>query len=439
MVNTALYTDQYELTALGAALQSGVASRKAVFEVFARSLPSGRRYGIFCGFGRVVDALRDFAFDAETIDFLARSGVAGPDLAAYLTDWRFTGSIHAYREGETYFAYSPVVRVEAPFAEACIIETLLLSILNHDTAIASAASRMVSAARGRPLVEMGTRRTHEEAALAAARAAYIAGFVGTSNLAAGKRYGIPTIGTAMHAFTLAHESELDAFRAQIATLGVGTTLLVDTYDIDQGIRNAVSAATGAGAAGPGAIRIDSGDLCVEAKKARLLLDSLGATKTKVTVTSDLDEFAIDALATSPVDSYGVGTKLVSGSGAPTAGFVYKLVAITDGAGELRPVAKRSAFKESVGGRKFPYRVLRDQVAVAERFSLSEAIPGNARPLHHTVMLEGEVTAATPLGCISDHRARALAELPPGALSVAPGEPVFTATLAEDDTCVTVAA
>ena len=243
--------------------------------------------------------------------------------------------------------------VESTFAEGVVLETLVLSILNHDTAIASAASRMTSAAGDRPCIEMGSRRTHEEAAVAAARAADIAGFATTSNLEAGRRYGVPTAGTAAHAFTLVHDYEREAFEAQVASLGPGTTLLVDTYDVPEGVRTAVAVA----GTSLGAVRLDSGDLLVQAREVRALLDALGATATRIIVTSDLDEYAIAALAAAPVDAYGVGTQLVTGSGAPTASMVYKLVARSDDDGVMRPVEKRSASKTSVGGRKWALRRL----------------------------------------------------------------------------------
>ena len=231
--STALLTDQYELTMLRAALRSGVAQRRAVFEVFARHLPHGRRYGVVAGAGRLLDALARFRFGPEQLGFLADAGVADEETLRYLEAYAFSGDIWGYAEGDCYFPGSPILVVEAPFAEAVVLETLVLSILNHDCAIASAASRMVTAAGDRPLIEMGSRRTHELAAVASARAAYIAGFDFTSNLRAGHDYGVPTSGTAAHAFTLAHDTERDAFRAQIDALGPGTTLLVDTYDVEQ--------------------------------------------------------------------------------------------------------------------------------------------------------------------------------------------------------------
>jgi nicotinate phosphoribosyltransferase len=344
--STGLLTDRYELTMLAAALADGTARRDCTFEVFARKLPDGRRYGVVAGTARLLEALTRFRFTDAELTSLAESGAVDRDTLDWLAGYRFGGDVYGYPEGELYFPGSPVLTVTGTFAEAVVLETLALSVLNHDCAIASAAARMVSAAAGRPLIEMGSRRTHEEAAVAAARAAYLAGFASTSNLEAGRRYGIPTSGTAAHAFMLLHDDEQQAFASQIAHSGTKTTLLVDTYDITRGIERAVAAA------GPelDAIRIDSGDLGELARQAREQLDSLGATGTRVVLSGDLDEYAIAALRAEPVDAYGVGTSLVTGSGAPTAGMVYKLVEV-DG----RPVAKRSSAKESKGGRKSAVR------------------------------------------------------------------------------------
>ncbi len=319
---TGLLTDQYELTMVQAARRSGTAARRAVFEVFARRLPEGRRYGVVAGTGRLLEAIEHFRFDEDALSFLADAGIVDEETRAWLADYRFSGDIDGYAEGECYVPGSPLLVVDAPFADAVVLETLVLSVLNHDSAIAAASSRMICAAGDRPCIEMGSRRTHEISAVAAARAAYIAGFASTSNLEAGRRYAIPTTGTAAHAFTLVHDSEEDAFRAQVTSLGPGTTLLVDTYDVAAGVQTAVAVA------GPelGAVRLDSGDLIELARQVRDQLDSLGATDTRIVVTSDLDEYAIAALAAAPVDGYGVGTSLVTGSGAPTAGLVYKLVA-----------------------------------------------------------------------------------------------------------------
>jgi len=267
--STALLTDHYELTMLAAALRSGLADRRSTFELFARRLPRGRRYGVAVGVGRLVAAITAFRFDAAQIEFLRRTGVVDEPTAAWLGRYRFGGSVDAYAEGEVFFPYSPVVTIDGTFGESVVLETVALSILNHDSAVGAAAARMRSAAGTRSLVEMGTRRTGELTAPAAARAAWICGFDGTSNLEAGRRYGVPTMGTAAHAFSLGHlafhpddpgAAERAAFAAQLAALGPSTTLLVDTFDIASGVANAVEAARAAGLHGPGAIRIDSGDL-----------------------------------------------------------------------------------------------------------------------------------------------------------------------------------
>lgn len=430
MTAPGLLTDRYELTMLSSFLAAGSAGRRAVFEVFARRLPSGRRYAVFAGLGRLLDHIERFRFDAGEIAWLRDAGAITEQCAHYLADFRFTGDVDAYREGEIWFGGSPLVTVQGPLGECIVLETLILSVLNHDCAIAAAAARMVTAARGRPLIEMGGRRTHEEAAVAAARAAYLCGFAATSNLAAGRAYAIPTVGTAAHAFTLAHADERTAFANQVAAHGASTTLLVDTYDVAQGIRTAVEVA----GLGLGAIRLDSGDLEVEARAARALLDELGAHRTKITVTSDLDEYVLSALADAPIDSYGVGTRLVTGSGHPTAGLVYKLVAIAAADAPdapLRSVAKKSAGKPSAGGRKTAYRQLDAAgYAVAERIVVDNSgtdrpVPG--RPLQVPVVRGGVVVHRPSLDEVRAHHEAALAELPAQALSVADGPPALVAT------------
>lgn len=376
--STALLTDRYELTMLAAALRDGTASRPSVFELFSRRLSGGRRFGVVAGTGRLLSLLRDFRFGDDELRYLRDEDMVDSDSLAYLEDYRFTGSIRGYREGELYFPGSPILTVEGTFADAVVLETLALSVLNHDSAVATAASRMSIAAGERPLAEMGSRRAAERSAVAAARAAYIAGFRATSNLEAGRSWGIPTMGTAAHSWTLLHDSEEDAFRAQIDSLGTGTTLLVDTYDIRKGVETAIRVA----GTELGGVRIDSGDLPIVAAEVRAQLDELGATGTRITVTSDLDEYAIAALAASPVDAYGVGTSVVTGSGYPTASMVYKLVARQDAQGAWIGVAKASADKASHGGRKAAFRTLADGVAVAETVVVSDGFESLDSPAEH---------------------------------------------------------
>ena len=420
---TALLTDQYELTMLQAAIADGSADRRCTFEVFARRLPDGRRYGVVAGTARVLDAVADFRFDQAALAQL--EPILNQQTLDHLAAWSFDGDIDGYPEGELFFPSSPVLSVTGSFASAVILETVILSILNHDCAIAAAAARMTSAAAGRTLIEMGSRRTHEEAAVAAARSAYLAGFAATSNLEAGYRYGIPTTGTAAHAFTLLHDTEAAAFAAQAEALGKSTTLLVDTYDITKGIATAIEVV------GPelGAVRIDSGDLGVLARSARDQLDALGANKTKVVLSGDLDEYAIAALRAEPVDVYGVGTSLVTGSGAPTAGMVYKMVEV-DG----RPVAKRSENKASNGGAKGALRRHRPTGTATEE--LVYQLDGPAPEAQ-----DGDVALQIPmvrsgvrvdgLPTLADARQRladALISLPWEGLKLSKGDPAIPTTI-----------
>ncbi|WP_010541944.1 nicotinate phosphoribosyltransferase [Dietzia alimentaria] len=423
--STALFTDKYELTMIRAALADGTADRPCVFEVFARRLPAGRRYGVVAGTGRLLDRVADFRFTDEEIEVVADS--LDQRTIDWLRNFRFTGDIDGYREGELFFPGSPVLSIRAGFAEGVILETLVLSVLNHDSAIAAAAARMTSAAGGRPIIEMGSRRTHEEAAVAAARAAYLTGVDYTSNVEATRRHGVPSAGTSAHSFTLLHTGpdgpdEAAAFRSQVATLGVETTLLVDTYDITRGVATAIEVA------GPelGGVRIDSGDLGVMARQVRRQLDSMGAHGTRIVVSGDLDEYAIAALRAEPVDMYGVGTRLVTGSGAPTAGMVYKLVEV-DGI----PVAKRSAQKESLPGAKRSVRLHRPTGTAVEevlfpRNATAPTVPGlEARELLVPLIRGGEAAPDLPtLDESRAHHAAVMVSLPWEGLALSQGDPAI---------------
>jgi nicotinate phosphoribosyltransferase len=463
-MSTALLTDRYELTMIDAAIRSGRHDRECIFEVLARRLPDGRRYGIVGGTGRLLDLISEFRFGDAELEFLRNNNVVAPATLDWLADYSFHGNVTGYREGEAYFPGSPLLVIDGTFAEAVILETLVLSVLNYDSAIASAAARMVSAAGGRPLAEMGSRRTGERSAVAAARAAFIAGFGATSNLEAGRRWGIPTMGTAAHSFTLLHDSEEEAFRAQVDALGPETTLLVDTYDVTAAVDLAVKVA----GTGLGAVRIDSGDLPAQVAAVRAQLDSLGATGTKITVTNDLDEYTIAALGAAPVNSFGVGTSVVTGSGHPAAGMVYKLVARRDDSGEWVSVAKKSVAKATVGGRKSASRALVRGVATEETihvetdarapFSGGDAFGasgaasgasgaasgasgaaargatalgaegGGKRPLMVALMTGGVAdqawTGAAGTLAAREHCAAAVAELPADALRLSRGEPAI---------------
>lgn len=453
----ALRTDRYELTMVDAAMQAGTHDRECVFEAFSRHLPPTRRYGVVAGTGRLLELIDQFRFGDEELAWLRENEVVATATLDWLADYRFSGTIHGYQEGEVYFPGSPILLVDAPFAEGVVLETLVLSVLNYDSAVASAAARMVSAAMGRPLAEMGSRRANEHAAVAAARAAFIAGFSATSNLEAGRHWGVPTMGTAAHAFTLLHDSEEEAFRAQVEALGVGTTLLVDTFDVHAAIDLAIKVA----GTDLGAVRLDSGDLPSLVGEVRRHLDDLGAVNTKITVTNDLDEYAIAALAASPVDSYGVGTSVVTGSGIPASGMVYKLVAHRDGAGEWVSVAKRSEGKISIGGRKHPARRIgANGKAIAEVIRMlgdtpsaasaatAQATAGTAargsvrapqraldvaqgrreRDLLVPLVVDGvpdrRFLGVQGTALAREHRAAAMAELPDAAFRLSRGDPVL---------------
>lgn len=424
---TALLTDHYELTMVDAALADGTGRRPSVFEVFARRLPAGRRFGVVAGLDRVVDAIERFRFGEDELAWLAERGFLSDDTLGFLAEYRFGGEVEAYREGEIFLPGSPVLSVRAPFAEAVVLETVVLSILNHDSAVASAAARMVHAADGRPLLEFGGRRTHESAAVSAARAAYVAGFAATSNLEAGRRHGVPTSGTSAHAFTLLHDSERAAFASQLDAQGAGTTLLVDTFDIPAGLASAIELG------GPDleSVRIDSGNLAAEAAAARRTLDDHGLTGTGIVASGDLDEYRLLELRDAPIDAYGVGTSVVTGSGHATAGFVYKMVARSrsedDAPDALETVAKAGGEKATVGGRKRATRVLAGGTATAERIGpwvADAAPPADGRALQVPVIVAGEVRHRPTLDDIRDHHRRAIAELPAEAFALGPGEPAL---------------
>ncbi len=424
--STALFTDRYELTMIDAAMREGRAERRCVFEVFSRRLHAGRRYGVFAGIGRLIDAIESFRFDDEIVSWLSSEKVVSPEALEYLSTYRFSGDIRGYREGELFFPGSPVLEVEGTFAEAVILETIVLSILNYDCAVATAASRMATAADGKPLIEMGSRRTSEGSGVAAARAAFIAGFAATSNLEAGRTWGIPTRGTSAHSFTLLHDSEEEAFRAQVEAFGTDTTLLIDTFDIPSAVETAIRVA------GPslGAVRIDSGDLPSLVRSVRAQLDTLGATGTKIVVTNDLNENTIASLRGAPVDVFGVGTAVVTGSGAPAAGMVYKLVEHQDAAGNWVAVSKRSPEKQNPAGRKVAHRRLVDGIATEEVVDLGpkDSTDGSGRPLIHDVITNGvirnEYRGVTGVTRARDHHAIALAELPAAGRRLSPGDPAI---------------
>ncbi len=428
----ALYTDHYEFTMLDALVQSKQAYKRSVFEVFARELPLGRPFGVFAGINRLLPHLKSFSFSDDMLRFLEEEKIVSKQTQEFLYSFNFTGDIMSYREGETYFPYSPVITVEGSLGEALLIETLLLSIVNFDSAIATAAARVVEAAKGHFVMEAGSRRIEPEAAVNAARAAYIGGVDVTSNLEAGRRWGIPTAGTASHAFTLSFQSEIDAFEEQAKYLGEDSIFLVDTYDIETGIVNAVKASN----ANLKGIRIDSGDLGIEAKSARSLLDRLGAPQAQIMVSGDLDEYKIRGLSDAPIDAFESGHKLVTGSGAASASFVYKLVAIEENSSmlKMRPVKKRSEGKASEGGKKFAKRVINPNgIATEESIFLEDSVQvhsksAGCRSLQSEVMSSGKIIDLPTLEDSRHHLMNIMSEIPKGIRLRANGEPAIPTVL-----------
>lgn len=377
-LSPSLLTDRYQLTMLAAYARSGHARRRAVFELFVRRLPPSRRYLVACGVGRVVEYLQQIRFSSDELAYLEADPVLGPALRdprvrELFEGLRFQARVTAIPEGRICFPFEPLIQVEGTLAEAQLVETLLLSVVNHDARVASKCARIVEGARGRECFEFGSRRTHEVAAVHAARSAYVAGFAATSNEEAARLYGVPVRGTMAHAYVLTHaadhgeEGEIEAFRSFADAFGGAAVCLVDTFDTLRGVDRAIEA-LGSGLSG---IRLDSGDLASLAAASRRRLDAAGLERARIVLSDDLDEYKIRSLLDQgvPVDAFGVGTMAVSTPDAPSLGAVYKLVALEDDQGRLRAVEKRASGKGSTAGPKQVFRR-----------------PGT---LDHTVALRGE--------------------------------------------------
>jgi nicotinate phosphoribosyltransferase len=407
-----LATDLYQLT-MAAAYHANGRDERASFELFARKLPKGRSYLIVAGLEQALDYLRDLSFSADEIEYLRGLPAfdhVSPEFFDYLRDFRFTGEVWAMPEGTVAFAGEPLLRVTAPLIEAQIVETYLLSTINFQTLIATKAARIVEAAHGRGIVEFGARRAHGfGAAVYAARAAFIGGCVGTSNVETGRMFDLPVYGTAAHSFTMAFDREIDAFRAYFKVFPEGSTLLLDTYDT-------IDAARLATEFGPKlrGVRLDSGDLLELSKQVRAILDEAGMRRTKIFASGDLDEFKIADLiaAGAPIDLFGVGTDLSTSRDAPALGGVYKLVEV-EFDGRVAPKMKLSRDKATYPYRKQVWRATAgdgsfagDVIARADETDLPGA------PLLALVMREGEIFASLhDLREAQERARRQLASLP----------------------------
>ncbi len=410
---TALSTDLYQLTMMAGYFQCGRHLAQATFELFVRRLPRNRSCLLAAGLEQALQYIETLRFTADEVAFIrqqppfARTGGAFFD---YLGAFRFTGEVWAMREGTPFFPNEPILRVTAPLAQAQLLETTLLAIVNFQTSIASKAHRVVHAAAGRPVMEFGARRAHGlDAALFAARAAYLAGVSSTSYVEAGRQFGIPLTGTMAHSWVLAAASERDAFTSYADMFNPHTVLLLDTFDVEAATRAAIDAGMR-----PAGVRIDSGDLLALSRTVRGLLDAAGLTSTRVIASGDLDERKIQDLirADAPIDSYAVGTALVTSDDAPALGGVYKLVEIESN-GVMRPVMKQSAGKSTWPGRKQVWRVVERDTAARDVIGLhTQSPPENAGALLEPVMRNGRrVSPPTSLDDARQHRAEMVSLMP----------------------------
>ncbi|KKK36101.1 nicotinate phosphoribosyltransferase [Mesobacillus campisalis] len=383
-----LHTDLYQINMMETYWRDGFHNRKAVFELFFRKLPFGNGYAVFAGLERIVEVIKQFRFTEDDIEYLRTQCGYQEDFLDYLSNLRFTGSIRSMREGEIVFAGEPLVRVDAPLGEAQLIETVLLNIVNFQTLIATKASRIKHVLGDEVAMEFGSRRAQElDAALWGARAAYIAGFEATSNVRAGKLFGIPVAGTHAHSMVQAYRNEYESFY-KYASTHKDCVFLVDTYDtLKSGVPNAIRVAREFGdKINFSGIRLDSGDLAYLSKEARRLLDEAGFTETKIVASSDLDEYTIMNLKAqgAKIDTWGIGTKLITAFDQPALGAVYKLVSIEGDSGQMEDTIKISSNPEKVTtpGLKKVYRIINSSNGKSEGdyIALEEENPQNEERL-----------------------------------------------------------
>jgi nicotinate phosphoribosyltransferase len=424
-VGSPLFTDLYEFTMLEAYHALGMTG-SAVFSLFVRELPPNRNYLVACGIGDLLAQIESFRFFEDDLAYLNLLGTFSKDFLEWLGSFRFTGDIYAMPEGGPVFAQEPILEVIAPIGEAQLIETLVINQIGFQTLIASKAVRIVEAARGRRIIDFGSRRAHGmDAAVKGARAAYIAGVAGTSNVEAGKLYAIPVAGTVAHSFVQAFSSEMEAFR-KFARHFPDTTLLVDTYDTLAGVEAVIALAEELGAEFRiRAIRLDSGNLLELSLGARQLLDAAGLTHVQILASGALNEDKIGNLvrAGAPIDAFGVGTDLSVSSDAPALDIAYKL---TEYAGLGR--MKLSAGKRSLPGRKQVYRRFEGGIAVGDTVGrFGERCPGH--PLLEAVMKGGHrVGTPAALDDIRARTARMIAELPQALQSLEAASPPYPVEL-----------
>ncbi len=414
--NVALLTDLYELTMAASYFENGM-NGPATFDLSIRELPEQRNFLVVCGLEQALGYLEDLRFEDDSLSYLRSLGLFTDEFLSFLGDLSFTGKIWAVPEGETVFASEPLIRVTAPIIEAQIVESFLMNCITFQTMVASKAARVAVACGDRQFVDYSLRRDHgADAGLKAARASFIAGASATSNVLAGKLYGIPVSGTMAHSYVMAFESEISAFRAYARAFGDRTILLIDTFDVEDGGRNAAIVAKETEARGTRikGVRIDSGDLASLTRSVRKILDEAGLDYMQIVLSGDLDEFHIRRLldAGVPADAFGIGTQLGTSGDAPSLGGAYKLVE-----DERGPRIKLSTGKATTPGRKQIYRFSRG----GESYDLitleDEDVPGG-RPLLEKVMEDGNaVRPSEPLAELRERCKRAISSLPRELLSL----------------------
>jgi nicotinate phosphoribosyltransferase len=412
MTGSALHTDLYQLTMMAGYLAGGVHRHRATFELFIRRLPPHRAFVVSAGLDTAIQFIESVGFSGRDVEWVRTIPVfrrAPSAFFDYLAAFRFSGDVWAMPEGTPFFPFEPILRVTAPLAEAQLLETALLAIVNFQSSIASKAARIVRAADGRPVMEFGARRAHGlDAGLYAARASFVAGCASTSFVEAGRQFDIPLSGTMAHSWVLAAASELEAFTRYIENFGDDSVLLLDTYDTVEAARRIVKAGLR-----PPAVRLDSGDFLELSREVRHIFDAAGLHATRILVSGDLDEHRIRALVTAsaPIDGFGVGTALTTSEDAPALGGVYKLVQLQDEEQHVRDVMKRSTGKATWPGRKQVFREIVSGSAVRDVIALDDE-SGVGRPLLEQVMANGRrVTPRVPLAEIRQRAQRLIAELP----------------------------
>lgn len=407
-----LATDLYQLTMAAAYLDNGIGEERATFELFVRKFPGERGYLVCAGLEQALEYLQHLSFDGESIDYLRGLpvfGGVGAGFWEFLRDFRFTCDVNAIPEGTVVFPNEPLMQVTGPLLQAQLVETFLLATVNHQTLIASKAARVVDAARGRAVIDFGVRRAHGfDSGLFGTRACVIGGCLGTSNVLAGEKWDIPVYGTAAHSFTMAFARERDAFSAFLRSFPNHATLLIDTYDTVEGARRVVSLGQPVGG-----VRLDSGDLLDLSRQVRRILDEGGLKETRIVASGDLEEYKITDLldAGAPIDTFGVGTEMMTSRDAPALGGVYKLVSIEDENGP-RPVRKLSPGKKTYPDVKQVFREARGGVFAGDTLALaSESLPGE--PLLRPYLRGGKLVAELPtIQDIRDRATRQREALPP---------------------------